>query len=626
MNFLKNNINLCRSLLCEYTLGWVIYRILYMQKLALLRHFNFLENCFERQIVISRIDIFKFDNTKIQNFLLALPANVTNEIIDIANNAIQGKLKAFSSIYLDYGDPIDWQYSPLTNGRCDKTQKWYCIPDFDKERGDIKVIWEASRFTHFLFFARAYLLTRDKKYYAAFSTQLADWLENNIYSYGANFKCGQECSLRMLNALIAFSVFNNAGECTDNDAGNVCKLIQICYKKVLSNFFYAYKCIKNNHTFSEICGLIVGAWCCNDKKNLLKAYRLLDEEINSQFYSDGGYKQFSFNYQRFTLQIIECIFKMSETTGLSISASSKDKIKNSVLLMYNCQSEKGLLPNYGSNDGALVFPVTCCDYQDFRPTLNALYVQLTGKRLYKNGIYDEELLWFAKDKTSYDAVPRHDVCYNKAGIYVLRKTDDSYLVAFLQNFDSRPSHMDQLHIDVWHNGINIFCDGGTYSYASELGSQLSLTGAHNTAMVDNIEQMSKHGAFMVNDWTSRKSASFAIGRFDGIMASQHGYTHRRSVRKTEHGYEINDCVDSKKGGSCHFKFHTPFDVQQTYGGFVLKYLNKILCSVKYQGAIMITKTKISRLYLNYEDINCITVTKPFTNGRCTSEFIIDFCK
>lgn len=92
--------------------------------------------------------------------------------------------------------------NPLTGVESRKDDKWYQIPDFDAELGDIKVVWEASRFTHFFYFVRAYLLTDDKKYYDAFSIQLEDWLESNPYPYGANFKCGQECTLRMVNALM----------------------------------------------------------------------------------------------------------------------------------------------------------------------------------------------------------------------------------------------------------------------------------------------------------------------------------------------------------------------------------------------------------------------------------------
>src|SRR5699024_7472580 len=140
------------------------------------------------------------------------------------------------------------------------------------------------------------------------SNQLSDWLKENKYSYGVNYKCGQEATLRMINALIIYSVFKSYNLTSIEDEENIKNLIEGSYKKVLSNFFYAHKCIKNNHTLSEITGLIVGSWCSGDDKLLDKAYKLLNNEIKNQFLQDGGYVQFSFNYQRFALQIMEFIF------------------------------------------------------------------------------------------------------------------------------------------------------------------------------------------------------------------------------------------------------------------------------------------------------------------------------
>ena len=67
------------------------------------------------------------------------------------------------------------------------------------------------------------------------------------------------------------------------------------------------------------------------------------------------------------------------------------------------QDENGDVPNYGSNDGALIFPLTTCGYRDFRPVLNTLYVLIKGQRLYDYGNYDEELLWFG-NKIEYPNV------------------------------------------------------------------------------------------------------------------------------------------------------------------------------------------------------------------------------
>ena len=50
----------------------------------------------------------------------------------------------------------------------------------------------------------------------------------------------------MMNALLAYNVFYSKGVTDDRDEENIAELIKRCYQKILSNFFYAHKCIKNN--------------------------------------------------------------------------------------------------------------------------------------------------------------------------------------------------------------------------------------------------------------------------------------------------------------------------------------------------------------------------------------------
>ena len=253
------NTRMIKSVLSEYGVSWAVNRALYSIKLKMMGTVPPTEKWFEKKTQYpQKLDLFQIDVDTLQVFLRE---NLSNEdkqtLVEIADKACEGIITGFSSLELNYGNPIDWQLSPLTGKRCDERKKWYKIPDFDKERGDIKVIWEASRFSHFITLSRAYLLTSDAKYYRAFSKQLADWLKKNSYSFGANFKCSQECSLRMVNVLLAFTIFRKCGIATDADASNVKDLIDRCYRKVLSNFFYAYKCIKNNHTISELIATII---------------------------------------------------------------------------------------------------------------------------------------------------------------------------------------------------------------------------------------------------------------------------------------------------------------------------------------------------------------------------------
>ncbi len=592
-----------RSLIFEYGIGWTINRSLYALKLKLLRLLPFTERFFERDPVISRIDLFDFDIEGIRGFLRDLPKEKQDGILRIGDKAIDGVIRGFSSLDLDYGNPINWQLNPMTALESSK-EAWYRIPDFHKELGDIKVVWEASRFTHFFYFSRAYLITGDKKYYKAFSQQIEDWLRRNHYGYGANYKCGQEASLRMVNLLMNYAVFEASGLISEKDKSNIREIVRFSYKKVESNFFYAHKCIKNNHTFSEIMGLIVGAWCSDDKTRLEKAYDLLNKEIRLQFFDDGGYRQFSFNYQRFSLQVLEAIYKMSEKTGLEIEEG--ERIKNSLLLMYQFQEGEGYMPNYGSNDGALIFPMSTCDYRDFRPMINTLYALTQGERLYDRGFYDEELLWFGGSLDLPRAkIEKTSVAYRESGFYSIRHKD-GMLATYLQDFATRPNHMDQLHLDLWHRGINVFCDSGTFSYASELGRDLSLTGGHNTLKLDKKEQMNKRGTFFVADWSKARDISFSDGYFKGTMVSKNGYSHRREIVREDFGYRLIDEV-SGSGSKFDLIFHTPLDVELIDGGFKLYSGEDLICQVETQGSVRLEKAYRSLYYLKKEEINRIVV-------------------
>ena len=273
-----------RSVLREYGAEWMINRSLYSAKLNMLRISPKTEFLFENRVSYpKRMDIFEININVLAQFIKKLPKVNRQELIEQADNACKGIIMGFSSVKLDYGNPVRWQINPITGVEYDIQKKWYQIPDFDNTHGDIKAVWEISRFSHFVTLARAYLLAGNEVYYQTFSEQLNAWLDQNPYSYGANFKCGQECSLRMVNALLAYTVFKKSGLTTDVDRKNMERLIMRCYRKILSNFFYAYRCIRNNHTISELMGMVIGAWCCGNEDRVIKAFYLLDIVISGQW-------------------------------------------------------------------------------------------------------------------------------------------------------------------------------------------------------------------------------------------------------------------------------------------------------------------------------------------------------
>lgn len=610
------NVKMIRSILREYGLSWAVNRSLYSIKLKMINALPVTEFFFERRISYpKRLDIFQIDVDFLKQFIKNLSENDRKALIKHADDAVKGKILGFSSIELDYGYPINWQLNPLTKKECDVKKKWYQISDFDPERGDIKVIWEISRMSHFVTLSRAYLLTDDERYYRAFSEQLEDWLKKNPYSYGANFKCGQECSLRMVNALLAYTVFKNCGVATKADKNNIQQLIHRCYRKIRSNFFYAYKCIKNNHTISELVGMLLGSWCCADEASLNCAFKLLDKTIDEQFMEDGGYTQYSFNYQRLALQDIEILLAVEKKAGNFLSAVSRKKILNAVKLMYQCQDKCGDMPNYGANDGALVFPVTSCVYRDFRPVINTVHALLTGHRVYEDGRYDEELIWFGGTSAKcfqLKQMERVSSSFQQAGLYTIRNRN-SWLMIVLNNYKTRPAHMDQMHVDLWVREMNVLCDGGTFSYASDLGKKLVRNDSHNTVVCNNKSQMNAYGHFMIYDWTKCVNVEADEKSFHGEMMSRNGYVHKRSIEQTNTGYIIEDIIKGKNNQKYDVLFHTPCEVQEESNGINLIHEGDRICSMQFNTAFRVYKSSRSLHYLKTDATYCIAVSGVIKN-------------
>ncbi|MFH5881246.1 heparinase II/III family protein [Liberiplasma polymorphum] len=542
-----------RLIIKEFGLIWTVFRFSYILKLKALNLFPVLSFVFEKKVHIKKLDIFNLDFTPINSFLSKLDSSEKDKIIFNADNAINGLIYAFESTLYDYGNPIQWNYNPTTGKTYDLNKKWFQIKDFDRTIGDIKIVWEPSRFKHLFILIRAHMLTKDIKYYNAFSTQLSSWIKTNKYGYGPNYKCGQEATLRMINVLLSYKYFAEVGLANNNDEENVLAICEGSYKKVLSNFYYAHRCIKNNHTFTEIIGLVIGSKLICSKRKLVKSITLLDKEITKQFTNDGGFTQYSFNYQRFTLQLFEHFFNLKE---VEISDLKNTHIlTKSLLQLYNLQNKSGEVPNYGSNDGALIFPVSNSDYSDYRPMINALYAKINNKKLYMNNIYDEELLWNnIKSNIVLEELRRETNHYNNIGHYVYR-FDKYHVFIPLQEYKSRPAHMDQLHLDLWVDGVNVLSDSGTYSYASKLGQNLSKTAAHNVPYID-IEQMNKISEFMVLNRSKSRILKLDDYNFIGECIFINNYTHVRQLQFANDYFYLKDKVLTSEKEISYY-FHTP---------------------------------------------------------------------
>src|SRR5439155_7146735 len=116
--------------------------------------------------------------------------------VRVAEEIRQGKLRYFEQTVAEAGFPPGWHTNPFTGQRAPADLHWTEIGDF--ENGDLKVIWEPSRFGFAYALVRAYWRTGNEEFPETFWQLVEDWQIHNPPQVGPNWKCGQEISFRVM--------------------------------------------------------------------------------------------------------------------------------------------------------------------------------------------------------------------------------------------------------------------------------------------------------------------------------------------------------------------------------------------------------------------------------------------
>lgn len=437
-------------------------------------------------------------------YALCVKKNKSDELKEKMAHFLKGDVFFFSKTWKSLGLGYDWVTNPETGYHYDVWQHWTKVNDFSEEAGDIKFVWEKSRFSWLLTVCRYdYHFEEDHAEFAI--GQILDWIDKNPLNCGPNYKCSQEISIRILNWLFVLSFYRNSEVLTEDRWRQIVTSIYWQTDHVMKNINFSRIAVRNNHAITEtltlyLMGLLFpmmrGAriW-----KN--KGKKWFEQEIDYQIEEDGTFIQDSMNYHRVIVQLLTYAIALADGHGEQFADFVYEKAYKSVNFLYQCQEpSNGWLPNYGANDGALFFPLSDADYRDYRPQLDALHGLLTRKPLY--GDYLEDALWVGTNVTISRAVyPRIKrqygmVTFKKSGYYLIREKETLTFIrcGLFKTNGSR----DQLHLDVWYKGENVLIDGGSYMYNTDEVTvrYFSGTESHNTIMIGDYDQMQKGSRFM----------------------------------------------------------------------------------------------------------------------------------
>jgi hypothetical protein len=473
-------------------------------------------------------------------------------VVNRAERLLTGELDYFSWTPKNIGNPPDWFLDPFSGSRLSHGGHWSTLDEFSA--GDIKNVWEASRFEWVPLLARAWRLTGDDRYLEALNNWLLDWVSRNPANTGPNWKCGQEASIRLINLLLAARLLDTHGKPSQVFVG----LVAIHCARIMPTIRYAVA-QNNNHGTSEAAALFIGgAWLLaltgraplKDARRWRDAgRRWLEDRVTTLVAADGSFSQYSVNYHRVLIDTL-CQVELWREELKERPFSDKYAARCRAAVEWFAaliDAGSGNAPNLGANDGALLYNLSSASYRDFRPTVQLASVLFLGGRVYDSGAWDEPLLWLGRESVS-KLVPPGDisVIHDDGGDIILRG-DRSWGLVRVARFRFRPSHADCLHMDLWHRGENVLRDGGTYSYNTEPRwlDYFSGTESHNTVQFDGRSQMPRIGRFLFGDWLKmsectgilpeREKRSWTGAYTDGKRAR-----HRRTVSVSGNVWRVID--------------------------------------------------------------------------------------
>jgi hypothetical protein len=440
------------------------------------------------------------------------------------------------------GFPPNWQRNPLT-GVVAPGGHWSKIDEF--AAGDIKLWWEPSRFTWAYYLSRAYAKSEDERFAESFWQLLESWSDQNPPNSGVGWKCGQEASFRIMALCFALYSLLDSASSTPQRVTRLVVLVAAHARRIDAFTEYA-RSQKNNHGISEGVGLWTVGLLFPELKDSsrwkAKGKQIIEEEVRRQIYADGSYVQHSTNYHRVMLQDLAWAIRIGECNKDKIAPDIYDRLSQAVSFLHALTDPvTGWAPNYGANDGALVLPLSDCAFPDMRPALQSCNFLVSGNTLYPPGAWDEEMIWLhgigSTAAQSGKKSSLQDLSAESGGYYT-RLAPTSWAMLRAANYQDRPSHADQLHLDLWWHGNNVLCDAGTFSYNAAVPYDHAFAPSryHNTVTVDDRDQMTRLSRFLWANWPSATVSRFRLsspatlvlqGQHDGY--ANLGVIHRRAV-------------------------------------------------------------------------------------------------
>lgn len=490
------------------------------------------------------------------NYFLENDIYIDDDVISDADNILKNKINLLGIKSISN---ISWNKDFNTNYVW-KNKYYKLIKSVSKyQKGDIKIPWELSRFHHLFTVAQAYLITKDEKYSLFLINQINNWIDNNRYLFGVNWKCAMDVSIRSINLIYIINIIKKSELVDKKFINKVNKLLYLQGRFIYNNLEkYNHT---GNHYMTDLIGLLyLGVYFKELKKysnNWLNfAKHEMCKEVFIQFNKDGTNYETSTSYHRLVLEMVLLGIILLNKNKISYDKNILPILEKASEFIFDIINDNGEAPLVGDNDNGRILILSNYLNENKRDLTHVLALagevfdrndfRIAGKR------FENSIRWIIRPKNivKKNKYYKKSKAYNDGGYYILRNSKLYSLIrcgelAF-RGYGTH-SHNDQLSFTLDYMGNYIIIDPGTYVYTSNftLRNKYRATNMHNTVSIDNYEQndIKPNKLFELKEQTFSKCIKFRDNEFIGEhigYIKKSGIKHRREFKLYNNEFEIKD--------------------------------------------------------------------------------------
>lgn len=427
--------------------------------------------------------------------------------------------------------------------------------------GDARTNWELNRHFQFALLAKAYYVTKDKKYLDDLKELFYDWNAKNPFLHGISWTSVMEVAIRCIQWCVTLTFLSSCKSSveekllSDLETGikNMAAYIALHYSRFSS---------ANNHLLVEATAIAYAGFAFDYDvlKNL--SIRILDEELMKQNYSDGVNKEMSLHYQTFGMEAYALVMHLMQSNGLKVPQKWKDMLAKQCEFVSCSMISETKACEFGDNDEGKILDLEGGEISHYRYVLQICSLVL-GQRYESFAHPSETVRWLFDDFdiAKCKQLPLYDNSVSRTfpqGGYTFLRSNDGKVVVGIDHaplgFGSIAAHghADALSFQLYVDGQCILGDPDTFIYHCWLDkrNEYRKSRNHNTVWVEEDEQSQMLGAFL---WGKKAQTVLKDNSFnsekDTVAAGstwQNGNVHLRIITfdKKQPMISIRDSLQS----------------------------------------------------------------------------------